>query len=121
MKVLQKRSYNGVEVDVEVQHYGNGRLAIELTCKGDEGFQEPYLTATTNLVDEDCPSGEVWVKNWSENEGITQWLIEQQIIEQGAMDNCQTGYVQAQRYRLHERFLEALAQAAVAAGERSRR
>lgn len=40
----------------------------------------PYLIATVNLANEELKYNEVAIKNWSENEGILQTLIDADII-----------------------------------------
>jgi DNA helicase HerA-like ATPase len=38
-------------------------------------------TATSNLEDQDVPDDVVWIKDYSENEGVLQTLIENDIVE----------------------------------------
>lgn len=95
-------------VDVEVGQYDNGRLAISLL---EHKTGEPVGTVTTNLVDEQCPDGEVWVKEWSEGEGMTKFLIDAGIILPCATDVTTTGYVNVMRYALTPKFIEACARA----------
>lgn len=130
MKVLSKFQYdagmfasNPIPVVIEVGHYSNNRLWIKLFSEMEEvpGEYEPFATATTNLVDEDCPEEEIWIKDWSENEGMTDWLISNKIIESGPTCNATTDYAQAQRYKLTKEFLSVIADALVRNGVRSRR
>lgn len=55
----------------EVGHYSNGRLAIKFFDQ--EG---PFSTITTNLPDQHLNEGEVFVKDWSENEVLVNALLE---------------------------------------------
>lgn len=118
MKITGPLPYQQWQVDINLLHYDNGRFALQLV---DHEDSEPITTATVNLVDEDCPHDEVWVKDWSENEGITDWLAEHEVIEPQPTDNTQTGHAQAQRYKLSQKFLELIGDALVREGERSRR
>lgn len=134
MKILENLRYNvGMfagdpeTVRLDVSHYANGRLAIQLLCPMEDedlnlqGMWEPFAVCTVNLPDEDCPEGEVWVKDWSENAGMTEFLIENSIIEQGPTCNAHSGYVQVHRYKLTPEFLGKVTEQLVQAGERSRR
>lgn len=56
--------------------YGNGRAALQLIDDG-----ELVLTATVNLPDEDLEDNEVFIKDYSENDGILEVLVNAGIIE----------------------------------------
>ena len=58
--------------------YGNGRAAIQLS---DPETSEPICTASVNVPDIDVPEGHTFIKNYSENEGVLEELIEHCIIE----------------------------------------
>lgn len=62
------------EWNVELRHvfYDNGRAALQL-IDADDG--EPVATATTNLPDEPLEEGEAFVKDYSENRGMLDWLV----------------------------------------------
>lgn len=64
-------------VNVSIGKYGNKRPAILI--KDADGM--PYMTATIN-VSSDHPVAleDVVIKDYSENEGIYQWLIDRNII-----------------------------------------
>lgn len=97
------------EVFIHVATYGNGRLALQLTCpmEGVPNALEPYMTPTVNLPDEECGPGEVYVKDWSENEGITEWLIKNELIQAPPVGGAATGYVFARRFKLTQTTLAA--------------
>ena len=59
--------------------YENGRTAIQLKEKA---THQPIATATVNVPDFDLPDGLVIIKNWSENKGMTQSLIDAGIINE---------------------------------------
>ena len=51
-----------------------------LVLVSDDGIHEPIATATCNLtVDPPLKPFEFFCKDWSENEGMADWLIEQGI------------------------------------------
>lgn len=66
---------NGTQVSLVKKRYGNGRLAVQAVCE-----DEPYCTLTVNLPDEDLDKGQVFIKNWSENEGLLEQLESQLIV-----------------------------------------
>lgn len=77
-------SYSGevTELEVEITKYKNGQNAI---CIYEEG--EPYMTATiaVNVPGEPfypIAPNEVVIKNYSENQGILEALVEGGIIEE---------------------------------------
>ena len=53
--------------NVEIARYRNGDIALQVV--GDDG--ETEYTATVCLAQPAGP-GRVWIKNWSENEGVSQ-------------------------------------------------
>ncbi|MEC9362388.1 MAG: hypothetical protein VYC42_04110 [Pseudomonadota bacterium] len=62
--------------------YGNGRLALELVAVGDEDCfaGEPIATATVNL-NAPLAAGEIFVKDYAENEGMLDALIHAGVVE----------------------------------------
>ena len=62
---------------VKQETYKEGGIRIQLYDSTDG---TPYATATTNIQG-DLESGEVAIKNWSENEGILDFLVEHKFIE----------------------------------------
>jgi hypothetical protein len=78
-------TFRGVECRVEYNEYQPGYTAISLT---DVINREPYATATTFLDRKNFPfvsaiqnKNQVYIKDYSENEGITQALVEAKIVE----------------------------------------
>lgn len=116
MKVMEGLSYQIMDrvfspVELHVGHYSNERLALYLVWINEQGWEEHLLHLTCNLENEDCPEGQVWVRSWSENEATPQWLKDNEVIEECAACNTQTGYAQCERYRLTNEFLLRVAQA----------
>lgn len=71
-------NHNGYELTAQFAKYKNGQVAIKLTDNAD-GF--PYATATVCVEDDLLKEGEVAIKDYSENAGILQALIEADIID----------------------------------------
>lgn len=70
------------KVRPEFTNYANGRLCIRLAYWDEEmeGWF-PHCTLTTNLPDQHLNPGEVFVKDWSENEPIVAALVEMQMLK----------------------------------------
>lgn len=68
--------FKNYKCEVSTSHYKNGRVALLLSEDG-----QPITVATVNLPDEDLKPNEVAIKNYSENEGILDALIEAGIVE----------------------------------------
>lgn len=58
-------------------YYSNNRIALQLI---DEEDRSPVAKCTVNLPDEPLAEDEVAIKNWSENKGILEVLIDARII-----------------------------------------
>jgi hypothetical protein len=70
--------------------YRNGQRAIEMI---DEADGAPYAVATVALVEEQLSADEVAIKNWSENEGVLESLIENEIVS-APIRYVSSGFVQ---------------------------
>lgn len=72
--------FQGKEFTIEKLSYGNGRIAMETYNENGD----PAYMLTVNIPDFPLlPEHEdkvTFIKNWSENEGILQALIEQKIV-----------------------------------------
>lgn len=53
---------------IQFATYENGGTAMR--CIADNG--EPQFVATVNMAGHKLPPNEVWIKNWSENEGVAK-------------------------------------------------
>lgn len=78
------------DCDVIIDHYTNGRPAIELA---DSRTGEPIARATVNMPQLDLKKDEVCIKDYSENEGMVRALEIAGLI-QPPHAIVQTGYVQ---------------------------
>lgn len=94
MQIYVKSKYTNELVELRFGQYGNGSTATQATTlRG-----EPQFTATV-AVDELPADGCVFLKGWSENEGIPESLVENGIVELTGR-TCPTGYCEAIEARL---------------------
>lgn len=77
-------------------HYGDGTPALQIK---DAETREPVMTVTVRLVGNPAPEGHVWLKDWSENEGVTDALIAAGVVGP-AIDKSATGLVTATLHKL---------------------
>lgn len=104
------------KVELHAEQYGNGRLALHFMCD-DEGDLKTFGTATVNMPDEECPDGEIWVKDWTVNEDwALKTLLDNEIIQPLVTAVVPTGYVNVKRYKLTASFVTKLLQAAMKEG-----
>lgn len=76
MKLL----YKGTPVTMQWSRYGaGGRLC--LTLIGDTPEREPEARVTINLPDEPLKDDHAFVQDWSEGEGMLEWLRTYHIAE----------------------------------------
>src|SRR6478609_9120039 len=95
MKTYQiNLGYGEETVAIQYPKYGNGRTAIQLWAVEHGQIVEPFLTATCNLPDAEIADDEVAVKDWSENEGVYKWLVENGLVSP-AIRAVPTGFVEA--------------------------
>ena len=85
--------------------YTNGTLALLMVDADDS---QPIATPTVNL-DGQPRHGGVFIKTWSENEGIDEALIAAGVLEPQPVGVHPTGFVEALEYRLTTEFMKALA------------
>lgn len=87
--------------------YDNGRPALLLVDA--EDHDELITVASVNLPDAPCGPHQVFVKDWSENEGITEWLVQHQIIRPEPQRAVRTGFVTARCYDLTDECVAKMA------------
>ena len=87
-KKIQFKKYACI---LTVGRYVNGRIALQLV---DEMDLNPIAIATVNLPDKRLGANKVFIKNWSENEGILDALADAGVIEPTGK-KVDTGFVQA--------------------------
>ena len=70
----------------KTKYTNNGRIALQLVSaiddlKNDVYKEEPLFTATVNLPPEPLQPNEVIIKNYSENEGMLDALVDAGIVK----------------------------------------
>lgn len=85
MKQIGKVEFNGKKLNVFLTEYATGNKAIQLF--DEEG---PYMTASVNI--DGLRKKEIAIKDYSENEGIYDALVDAEIICE-AHRFARTGYV----------------------------
>lgn len=77
------------EVLVKKGKYSNGRTALEL-IDTEDGI--PYATASVNLSDVLLEENEIFIKDYAENEGILNFLVQNNIVKR-TEKGVQSGFV----------------------------
>lgn len=80
---------------VKTQYFNQRTLIILL----DSETLNPITKASVNLYDEPLNSDQVFIKNWSENEGILDVLVNAGIVEHTGK-KVKTGFVEADLCRV---------------------
>jgi hypothetical protein len=102
MQILGTINWNNKTLKVAKSFYTDRwkRPALILLCSEtneaeQEWEDEQYSVASVNLADEPrLDPNEVFIKNWNENEGVLQALVEAGIVEDTG-HTIPTGYVKA--------------------------
>lgn len=91
MKKIGQCKFKEWDCDIyEYQYQSNGRTALQLIDKEDEG---PVCIATVNVPDEDDGNGKyVFIKDYSENSGVFACLMDAGIISE-SIELIQRGHV----------------------------
>lgn len=90
------------ECVTEFARYRNGQLNLQLYTRQ---TGEPWLTASVALNNEELPEGCMFVKNYSENEGVVSMLFNAGVIEVEPVKTVRSGFVEISAYRLTEAAL----------------
>lgn len=91
--------FAGFNCIVERSRYSNNNRTALLLIDAEDG--EPVATATVNLPEVEMAPGEVAIKNWSENEGMVEVLVQAGVIEPPHREIA-LGYVIAPVCRIRE-------------------
>ena len=62
---------------IRVKYYGNGRTALQLN---DHEKREVIAIATVNIPNEPQEEDEIFIKDWAENEGMVDALVNAGVI-----------------------------------------
>jgi hypothetical protein len=84
--------------------YPNGRVALVVFAPDGEQL----ATATVNLPDEPCADNEIFVKDYSENEGMADFLVKEGFIEPNPTGFARSGFVTIYRYQLSKSALSEM-------------
>jgi hypothetical protein len=95
---MKKVLWHGHNLYVSIDRYRNGQTVIEL-CDDDSWYGQRYATASIALT-EMHPEGCAWIKDYSENEGMVDALVDGGVIAPEPVMTVHTGYVQVSAYRL---------------------
>jgi hypothetical protein len=94
MKTIKKVKYRGWNCLLQASFYEYGnRVALFLIADEDDEFPgEPVATCTVNIPEEPLADGEVIIKDYSENEGMTDFLESEGIVQRTGRV-VESGYV----------------------------
>jgi len=88
----------------EVGRYtDNHNLAIRVMSE----IGETISTITVN-AGKRCPDDIIFIKDYSENEGVYEWLVEMNMIEADPVDMVPSGWVILRSYKLTDTCKEML-------------
>ena len=73
-----KTNYCNSEGIFQTGRYSNGRLGIVFI---DHITGEPLLKITVNVPEIQIMENEIIIKDYSENEGVARWLIDEKLVE----------------------------------------
>lgn len=94
MRITVNAKFVNEDVLLSFANYGDGSVAIQAVSLG----REPMFTATV-CIDEPAKKGHVFLKDWSENEGIPDALVKAGIVELTGR-TVPTGYCEALEAKL---------------------
>jgi hypothetical protein len=83
--------------------YGNGQNCLRVLAM--DGM--PFMTASVALVEERLQPDEVFIKNYSENEGIEQDLINNGVIEPTPIETVNLKFVKINKFKYTQGFINA--------------
>jgi len=86
-----KLSFGEYDCTLTKHQYENGRVAL---CLNETDTGEPFCVASVNIPEFNLRSNQVLIKNWSENEGVLESLVEARVIEDTG-EQVNAGFVYA--------------------------
>lgn len=90
MKTLKRVNYKGSDCWLIQSQYGYGGSPALQLIDAQDG--EPVATCTVNMPDYNLAEGEICIKDYSENEGMLDFLVKEGIVEDTGK-RLQSGYV----------------------------
>ena len=91
-----KVTFNNWDCILEKKTYPNNRIALQLIDAEDGS---PVAMVTVNLPDEQLNDDEVLIKDYSENEGMYQALVDAKVISE-AISYVQSGFVEVPKCKI---------------------
>jgi len=86
-----------------LMYYNNDRRALSFV---DHITSEPILTASVNVVAaEKCADDEIFIKDYSENDGIFEVLVGAEYIHPEVIQSVHSGHVIINSYKLTDKAL----------------
>lgn len=95
-------NFAGFLCETRFGSYQNGDPALELV---DPETGEPVARCTVFFPDRPTGPRKIFVKDWSENDGMVDALIEAKIIEPECLEVVRTGFVDCGLYSLRPEVL----------------
>jgi hypothetical protein len=78
MNVLKvAATYIPAGVSIEKMHYADGNVCL---AARDPNDGSPYGTLSVNIPETNINDNHVWIKDWSENEGVLNALVESGLV-----------------------------------------
>ena len=108
---------------MEASTYANGRLGLTISAlvkEPDYEYEEPIAVATINIPEAPCPENEIWVKDYSENEGMVKNLVNWGVIEPMVRASVRSGFVIVDRYALTPAFMLKLSDQMIQLAKKAR-
>jgi hypothetical protein len=97
-------TYINCEVYFQLHRYVVGAVAIAMV---DAATGEPVAKVTVNIPGVELGDDEILVKDYAENEGMLDWLLESGLVEHTGRA-VSTGHVTVSVVRLTDRFKQLL-------------
>lgn len=85
------------------KYVGTGNLSVEIWSP-EEG---PITKVTVNTDGVSIPEGYIAVKDYSENEGMVEWLISQDLIIDDVVTFIESGFIHIPVFKLTDKGKEA--------------
>ncbi len=96
MKTIKKVKYKSYECVLVSSRYHHGnRVSLQLI----DVSGEPVAVCSVNLPDDYLGENEIFIKDYSENAGMADFLVKEGIVELTG-ETVQTGYVSVPKCRL---------------------
>ena len=92
-------TFKNCYVEATVYARSEKRIALQI-FQIDHNFVDVVAIATVNMPEHPCPPDEIYVKDWSENEGMTEFLVNNRIINPKVEHYVTSGFAHVSRHKL---------------------